>query len=362
PNSTGIKSAHLYSRMIGNISANGNMTTGRIFAGSWTPSDLSNYNAIVPADPAFRQIIEQQPDSVAIWIKYQPANPDSEDAVARLSFILHGEHESEIVKEPSAQESKLITSQAEMNYGPTQWQRISIPFVKKNDIQPKYMLASITTNQLPGIGTGGVDHVYADDAVLIYKPVLSVETPVIANLQEGDSFELSFTLTGTMSVSNIAADANTVHAELSDHTGSFDTPVVISEPVTTDESGTLQVKLPTRMISGDQYKIRVVTTNYPMTQEAAGNLAIEGSDTGTDLKETMTSGLKVYPNPAKERLFITGADNQNYRILNIAGRVIRATATYRSVEGIDTSVLTPGIYFIEINGAKSTEILKFIKE
>ncbi|MEG2946860.1 MAG: fibronectin type III domain-containing protein [Bacteroidales bacterium] len=358
PGSKGTQSAHIYSKMIGSIAANGNMTTGRIYANSWTAADLSNYNAIVVDDAKFHQVVEERPDSVSIWVKYVPANADSQVAEARLSFILHA---NGIVKDPSASVSDLVVSKAELNYAPCDWQRVTLPFETVKDIQPKFMLASITTNKAPGVGTGGVDNVFVDDLVLIYKPSLSTGNLTNVSYHEGDSFELPFTLTGSMSVSNIDAAANTVYAELSDHTGSFDNPTVICEPIVTDESGILKIQLPTKMISGSKYQIRVVTTNYPMTALSDQEFAIEGSDVPNSLETTQMKTCKLYPNPAKERIFITNADAATYRICNLSNQVITRNI-YHAEYGIDVSGLATGIYFIEIQSDSVSQKIKFIKE
>ena len=357
PGSNGNLSAVIYSKMIGSIAANGNMTTGRIYANSWTAADLSNYNAVVPSDPAFHQVVEEHPDSVSIWVKYTPKDATSNIAEARLSFILHGDG---IVNDPSAAVSELVAAKAELNYTPCEWKRVTLPFNKINDVQPKFMLASLTTNKTPGVGTGGIDSVYVDDLVLIYKPTLTVEPLATTSFAEGDEFALPYTLTGSMSVSNIDAPANTVYAELSDNTGSFDNATIVSEAITTDESGVLQIKLPNKMISGSNYRIRVVTTNYPMSSEADQNLAIEGSDVPNSLEQVAKINCKIYPNPAKDRFFLSNAEGAIYQIRNIANQTVM-TATYTSA-GVDVADLNTGIYFIDIRMGSDVQQLKFIKE
>lgn len=163
-----------------------------------------------------------------------------------------------------------------------------------------------------------------------------------------------------MSVSNIDAPANTVYAELSDNTGSFDNATIVSEAITTDESGVLQVKLPNKMISGSNYRIRVVTTNYPMSSEADQNLAIEGSDVPNSLQQVAKINCKIYPNPAKDRFFLSNAEGAVYQIRNIANQTVM-TATYTSA-GVDVTDLNTGIYFIDIRMGSDVQQLKFIKE
>ena len=357
PQSTGKLSANIFSKQILMFYANGNLTTGQINANSTTATSLSNFNAIVRENSDFHQIIEEKPDSVSIWVKNVPQTATAGKDSARLSFILHGDG---IVNDPSSTVSSLVTSIAELNFAPCDWVRVTFPFKEINNVDPKYLLVSITTNKTPGIATGKQDNVYVDDLVLIYKPTLAVEPLATTSYTEGDTFELPYTLTGSMSVSNIDAATNTVYAELSDNTGSFDNATIVSEAITTDESGVLQVKLPNKMTSGNKYRIRVVTTNYPMNSEADQNLAIEGSDVPNSLEQVTKINCKLYPNPAKERFFLSNAEGAVYHIRNIANQTVMS-ATYTSA-GIDVTNLTTGIYFINIRMGSDIQQLKFIKE
>lgn len=357
PQSTGKLSANIFSKQILMFYANGNLTTGQINANSTTATDLSNFNAIVKDNPDFNQIIEEKPDSVSIWVKNVPQVAIAGKDSARLSFILHGDG---VVNDPSSTVSSLVTAVAELNFAPCDWIRVTFPFKEINKVDPKYLLVSITTNKTPGFATGKQDNVYVDDLVLIYKPTLTVEPLATTSFAEGDEFALPYTLTGSMSVSNIDAPANTVYAELSDNTGSFDNATIVSEAITTDESGVLQIKLPNKMISGSNYRIRVVTTNYPMSSEADQNLAIEGSDVPNSLEQVAKINCKIYPNPAKDRFFLSNAEGAIYQIRNIANQTVM-TATYTSA-GVDVADLNTGIYFIDIRMGSDVQQLKFIKE
>lgn len=365
PGSIGSSSAMVYSRRVIGIPANGNLTSGRINAGSMTASDYSNYNFTDPANADFNQIVTEYPDSASVWVYYKPNDASSSKLGARVSFILHGENDTELVKEPAAQVSPLISATAASDYTENnKWIRLSIPFEKAEATAfntPKYMLTSFATNKTPGADTGGADYIYVDDLVLIYNPTLAVEALTTTTYAEGDAFEVPYTLTGSMSVSNINAEANTVYAELSDYSGSFNNPVVISEPIVSDESGVLSVQLPAKMITSENYKIRVVTTNYPMTAISEQALNIEGSDVANTVENIQASKYKLYPNPAKDRIFITNANEATYQICNLSNQVI-VRNIYRNDSGIDVSHLSAGVYFIEIQNQKTSQKLKFIKE
>jgi hypothetical protein len=71
---------------------------------------------------------------------------------------------------------------------------------------------------------------------------------------------------------------------------------------------------------------------------------------------TKEKKLTVYPNPAKEALYLKNAEGQAYLITDIAGRVL----LQGSMKGrtIDVGMLNSGLYLLRIG----TETVKFVKE
>jgi len=71
---------------------------------------------------------------------------------------------------------------------------------------------------------------------------------------------------------------------------------------------------------------------------------------------TREKKLAVYPNPAKEALYLKNAEGQAYLITDIAGRVLlQGSMRGRS---IDVGMLNSGLYLLRIG----TETVKFVKE
>lgn len=81
----------------------------------------------------------------------------------------------------------------------------------------------------------------------------------------------------------------------------------------------------------------------------------------TDINE-QTTGLIIYPNPVKERLYLRGDFQQvkDIRIINLSGRVCIAQDRF-SEEGIEVSSLIEGVYFVVINTGTKVIRQKFIK-
>ena len=273
PGSKGTKSAVIWARNVAIAIANGNLTTGQIQAGNMTPSNIANHNKTIRSNPDHNMPFTARPDSLTIWAKYRPGNKSHE---ARIAAVIHGDNDYQDPNNSATIESFVI-GKAILNYSATNdngWQRLSIPFdyesfpENENNKEPKYILISITTNKTPGVGSTGAsttDSVYVDDMLMIYKPSLKAEnTSGKSVFAPADVLNVTYTLTGTMSPDNLNADANVVSLELSDALGSFSAPTVLDYAVT-NESGVFTVKLPEDLEIGDGYKVRIVTTNYPMT-------------------------------------------------------------------------------------------------
>ena len=192
PGSNGINSAYIFSTEILGIVANGNLTTGAIHMGSMIATDESNYNFTdlrsdtinvgtpFVYDPSLHRVsFNGRPDSIVVWSKFTPvqeSKPSGDNVIineAQFSFILH---DAVSYKEPHAtaeeREAALvadayITTPSTKN----QWVRFSKSIDYHKTIQPSYLLASFTTNKIPGSGKGG-DQLWIDDMRFIYNSKL----------------------------------------------------------------------------------------------------------------------------------------------------------------------------------------------
>ncbi len=277
PGTSGSKSVRVWTGSVLGVKANGNLTTGRINAGSITATDPANYNFTVTNDEAFSERINARPDSLTVWVKYSPANSASK---ARVAAIIHDNYS---YRDPSGSDPNAdshVVGSAEMNFPSNGggWQRLSVPFnYRGNELSPDFMLVTFSSNMTPGGGDAN-DAVIVDDLHLVYKPSLAVTSLSTRSVAAGDVLVATYEITGSMSVPNLAAARNTVSLQLSDKDGSFASPHVLAT-ITTDKSGKLAGVLPDGLEAGSGYKVRVVTTNYPMTAEAGGTLTVKGDAT-----------------------------------------------------------------------------------
>ncbi|MBS1772631.1 MAG: T9SS type A sorting domain-containing protein [Bacteroidetes bacterium] len=74
-----------------------------------------------------------------------------------------------------------------------------------------------------------------------------------------------------------------------------------------------------------------------------------------------SSNISIYPNPADNSLHINGISEANYDIIAIDGRIV-LSGKVKSINAIDITSLTPGVYVIKILENGTTQNLKFTKQ
>ena len=151
--------------------ANGNLTTGRINMGSMSPADSANYNFTDLTDATHSVLFAGTPDSVVCYAKFISSGSEN----GRGQFILHDDYrycDPETSNLPGYESHKVALA-AIMIPDTAEWTRFAAPFeytgVEKPELQ--YMLASFTTNPVPG-GSAN-DTLYVDDVKLIYNSELA---------------------------------------------------------------------------------------------------------------------------------------------------------------------------------------------
>ncbi|MCL2328762.1 MAG: InlB B-repeat-containing protein [Bacteroidetes bacterium] len=288
------QSAKVNARYVLVTTANGNATTGQIYAnvGLLTSSaDSRNltkcFNRTVRADNKFNTPFESKPDSVAVWVNFQPINTTNQ--LGRISIFIHGDADFQDPPSTQALRNQVVAFAGDEFLGTNGWVRLSIPFQYDSyesftnftnstlannrttyptaNVEPKYIIATTATNNVPG---GDRDDIlYVDDFLMIYNPTLTLGELSFEDkvLVQGKNYgTVSYTLTGTMSPYNLNEGKNAVIAELSDANGNFDNPTEIGRTVS-DVSGVIEITIPGGVPFGTGYKIRVRSTNYPMIAE-----------------------------------------------------------------------------------------------
>ena len=266
PGSSGTKSVKLYPTRILGITANGNLTNGRMNAGSMSATGAENYNYTQRSQSAFNTPINQLPDSLTVWVCFRSSSTSSR---AQVKAVVHGDADYKLIANGTESPSDKHVATAALSFyrtapngGSYNWRRLSIPFQNTGPCTDvRYILMTATTNETPGSGSTS-DDMFVDDILLVYNPTLSMGQLASSSYAPGDAITIPFTLTGTMSPDNFNASANKVIAQLSDANGSFSNPTELGR-LTTNTSGSISAQIP-NVPNGSNYQIRVVSTNYPM--------------------------------------------------------------------------------------------------
>jgi hypothetical protein len=182
-------SLHLFSSTVIGIRANGNVTTGRINAGSTQANSPDNYNYTdyTTTSPKYYQEITGTPDSLRFWVKYLPGraqNPNITDK-GRIRVYIHGTGECRDASQYPAgmNETQLYYGKAMKEFYKEDgaWHCYQVPFEytgtnnQKNANGNYYVLVSMTTNSVPGGGADNPDKVWFDDIEFIYNNPQSIQ-------------------------------------------------------------------------------------------------------------------------------------------------------------------------------------------
>lgn len=272
PGSKGKKSVRMWPRSILGIPVNANLTNGRMNAGSMIPTGNKNYNYTQRSEKAFNTPISVVPDSLTVWVCFRSVSSTQN---AQIITAVHGDADCRFIADATQKPADKIVASNIVNFhrtaaadGPFVWRRLTIPYKKASCSDPKYILFTITTNEHPGYGDTD-DDMYVDDVLLIYNPSIETGRLQKQHYEVGEEMIVPFTLTGTMSPENLNAAPNQIIAQLSDKEGSFAHPSELGRR-TTNVSGNIKVTIP-KVNTGDRYRVRVVSTNYPMVAPDNGS-------------------------------------------------------------------------------------------
>ncbi|MCR5660371.1 MAG: T9SS type A sorting domain-containing protein [Bacteroidales bacterium] len=359
PGSTGSKSVRLFPDRVLGITANGNITNGRMNAGSTSASGSGNYNYTQRSESAYNSPISQLPDSISIWVCFRSQSATDQ---AYVKAVVHGNTDYKLIANGTEEPADMHVATAFSLFtrtstagGAYTWRRLSIPFQNNGPCTDvRYLLLSATTNQTPGSGSTD-DDLFLDDVLLIYNPTLRMEQLASHEFTHDDVVTIPFSLTGTMSPDNFNASANEVIAQLSDANGSFSNPTELGR-VTTNTSGSITAHIPD--VEYGQYKIRVVSTNYPMIGENIQDINI--IDT-SEIEENMDS-CTVYPNPFRSVLCIaTGKAAQSVRVYDICGCLLKEQPVSGTSFDLDMSELSVGVYLLQVDYGNSRSVHRILK-
>jgi len=337
------------------VTANGNLTNGRMNAGSMSATGSGNYNYTQRSEEPFNTPISIVPDSLSVWVCFRSASATQN---AQVRAAVHGDADFKFVSNGTIEPANQLVATAVKSFKRTSavggsyiWKRITIPFVYDGPCNdPRYILFTITTNENPGEG-GTSDDLLVDDVLLIYNPSIEMGSIDQEVIQIGEELNIPFTLSGTMSADNLNVSANEVIAQLSDATGDFSNPTELGR-VTTNTSGTLNVTIPSGTLTGEHYRIRLVTTNYPMTSEDNGfDISII---TNVAVKETIASSFKIHPNPIDNILHLVSDEEiSDIELYSMDGKRVLSKQADSNEISLSVESVSPGTYLVRCSSRGS---------
>lgn len=188
PGSRGSYSCSIWSRKITSVVAQGNITTGRIHAGSTSASSSGNYNYTDRDGSTSRKVNNQtitnpcsmrfdgRPDSLVYWVKFVPIKENNADYTASVSAYLHDDSDFKTRADGTTGDGTLIGSAVKEFLGTNgKWVRHAVKFSYRESSLPAYLLLNVSTNKKPGGGATG-DYLYIDDIEMIYADAYILKT------------------------------------------------------------------------------------------------------------------------------------------------------------------------------------------
>lgn len=169
PGHSGSKYLTIYTRSILGIKANGNMTTGRIHAGSMSASNANNYN-YTSRSSSYNHPFSGHPDSMYVWASFYAQNASSQ---AAIKAYIHGDSD---FKDPNdTTDHSTFCAKASTQFTRTtssastpQWVQLQMPFEYIGSTTANYVLMSLATNATPGGGNAN-DSLSVDDIEFVYS-------------------------------------------------------------------------------------------------------------------------------------------------------------------------------------------------
>ena len=213
------------SSVLGSISANGTITTGRMKAGAMTAADPNNcaFLDITKTDKdgngdLFANNMKGTPVSISMWYKFKNGKGNTNPASLR-AVITDGTYYQDPI--PADTEYKNVVAVAEDNTNLTatdgEWKYVTIPFDYLSYIfdeaEAKAILVTISTCAEPGggsIDTEDVDELYIDEVTLNY-PVEPIGMTIFDTKVEGfsaDTYEYDLTVNKVPMTDDIDFDFN----------------------------------------------------------------------------------------------------------------------------------------------------------
>ncbi|MDW8273458.1 MAG: PCMD domain-containing protein [Chitinophagales bacterium] len=326
------------------IVVNGSLTTGRVEAPSFNKAE--GYIRSIPGNPPFRMPFTGRPDSFVFWVRYAPQGSD----YARVEARLHVGHayapEAPVNNNHPDSTQNIIAralwnNQTATNKNIPNWTRISVPFSYVDNRIPQFILVTATSSGDQAGGTAN-STLWLDEFRVIYNPTLSLTGnknygTVYVSALSGASLNISYTASGSYN------SGNNFTAQLSDINGSFANPQAIGS-IASITSGTISASIPAGTATGNNYRIRVVSSNPALVSDTGvlsvvlvtNNISPSGAQTIAAGKNGTTLSVTETP----------GAVSREWKFSTLQGGPYQSFSPAQNATSFTPNFPNAGIYYI----------------
>lgn len=320
----------IFSRKVLGICANGNMTTGRIHAGSTNAASTDNYNYTQRG--SYAHPFEGHPDSMYVWVSFYAADTASKGSI---KAYIHGDLD---FRDPNdAGDAANYCGRASTTFTRTTssktlpcWAQLHTAFVYDGNSTANYILVSMTTNAEAGGGEAD-DSLSVDDIEFVYSAWLRDMLLNWVRLEDFSAEKMDYvdTLENTMAVRNATV-----------------------QPYTQSDYATMRVDTVKVDNHTRRFVVHVVSEDgltsrdYTMTLYSA-----DTTDCTLDIDDYQDDAkVSVYPNPAEGSVTVeSGSGIMEVVLTNMAGQqVMWQQCGGERMLRIDLGSVASGVYVATI--------------
>ena len=332
PGTAGSYYLAIWARSILGVTAQGNMTTGRIHAGSTSASSSSNYN-YSDIDGGYCQAFTGHPDSMYFWVSFYAANASHN---ASVNAYIHGNNEFQ--NPAQASNTTLYNSRFNSTFprttsssGSCSWVQKRVAVTRDGSSTANYILISVTTNETPGQGSSS-DELCIDDIEFIYSgwaTGITIDGVPLSDFQRDlFSYTHNYTVPTALDSVTIVCTRQSPYATvsvLSDQTNAYNTQRVVTFRIVPEDGSAAH------------------THDYTVTLTAPAAVGITTVE-GNDVLLFSTTGS----------LTVRGAALQPLSIYDIMGRRVAFRPHAADEERI---ILPAGLYLVQVGDQTAQRVI-----